>query len=398
MFRAILLSVFFAVSVPVFAPQRVTIAQFEQILSTQEEASDADRADRLMGLELTERASTPRLLRWEAEFPGTQTQVALMGLADSSAFLAPPPDEQPALPPPDRETQTRILQLSLAYVHDAAPKLPDFFATRETSTLKYRPQFVVGWTGAPIKQPPSTATLKPLRLSSRSSVSVRYESGEEVQTSADKNPNSDENISYTTRGEFGPILYLVLEDALRGSIYWQRWESTPRGVVAVYRYSVPQGQSHYTVILPGPHKPLERQPAYHGEITINPAGGDIVRITVIADMEPDYRLVETSMMVEYGLVVIGEKTYTCPVRAIAFSRSPNDGDPSVWDSENVLMMTRIDDVAFTGYHMFRASSHIVGAAAIPPSDDVPLAEKDTVPAGSTTAPAGGGTSPPPRLR
>src|ERR1700733_15402579 len=88
-----------------FAANRVTVAQFDQILSSHQRDSDADLANRITDVELTERVTTARLLRWETQFPGPRAPLALTALADSSAFLDPPAADQVSMPPPDLTIQ-----------------------------------------------------------------------------------------------------------------------------------------------------------------------------------------------------------------------------------------------------------------------------------------------------
>ena len=61
----------------------VTVDQLEQVLVAQEAAhrTDADIAQQLSGLELTERVSTARLARLKADLPGEKAQQALIALA-----------------------------------------------------------------------------------------------------------------------------------------------------------------------------------------------------------------------------------------------------------------------------------------------------------------------------
>jgi hypothetical protein len=55
--------------------------------------------------------------------------------------------------------------------------------------------------------------------------------------------------------------------------------------------------------------------AYHGELTLNPANGTILRMTLIADLEKGAEIAEAELMVEYGPVELGGKKYFCPVRS-----------------------------------------------------------------------------------
>jgi hypothetical protein len=72
---------------PAFEGKHVTIAQLEQILNTLEGKSDSRIAHELSSLELTERASSVRLSRWEREFHGSRAREAFTLLADALAFL-----------------------------------------------------------------------------------------------------------------------------------------------------------------------------------------------------------------------------------------------------------------------------------------------------------------------
>jgi hypothetical protein len=101
---------------------------------------------------------------------------------------------------------------------------------------------------------------------------------------------------------------------------------------------------------------------YHGEIAINPETGAILRLVMDADLKPDLPLVRAGILVEYGPVKIGEKTYICPLKSVAISRGRTvmlmaEGN----DSFRTFgpFATSLNDVAFQDYHMFRAESHVL---------------------------------------
>jgi VWFA-related protein len=71
----------------------ITVEELEQMLGSTH--SDKELAEKLYGVELTERMSSTRLLAWETRLPGKRSRAALLGLADKSAFLALPAADVP---------------------------------------------------------------------------------------------------------------------------------------------------------------------------------------------------------------------------------------------------------------------------------------------------------------
>ncbi|MGB8031133.1 MAG: hypothetical protein WCF30_15890 [Terracidiphilus sp.] len=112
---------------------RVTTDQLEQLLATVQHQRDAKVAEQLAGLELTERASSARLARWEGDFSGKRARQALLALADQSVFLNLPPADLPSAVPPDLPTQRQILSRTVEYVSNTLVKLPNFLALRTTT-------------------------------------------------------------------------------------------------------------------------------------------------------------------------------------------------------------------------------------------------------------------------
>jgi hypothetical protein len=96
-------------------------------------------------------------------------------------------------------------------------------------------------------------------------------------------------------------------------------------------------------------------PAYHGTIAIDPQAGTILRITIDPELNADGPISRSAVSVEYGPVEIGGRTYICPLRSIALSkaRTRPGGDMS----ERTVL--RINEVTFTDYHRFGATSRIV---------------------------------------
>jgi hypothetical protein len=74
-----------------------------------------------------------RLNRWEREFPGIRAREAFDLLANASAFLELPAEDIPNTPAPEQAEQRAIFQKAIAYVRNTIAKLPNFYATRETT-------------------------------------------------------------------------------------------------------------------------------------------------------------------------------------------------------------------------------------------------------------------------
>jgi hypothetical protein len=80
-------------------------------------------------------------------------------------------------------------------------------------------------------------------------------------------------------------------------------------------------------------------------------------------------MLSSGIMVEYGPVVIGEKTYICPIRSVSISRQRTVKLVEEWgESFGVYgrFETILNDVTFEQYHIFRAQSRILPGYAPAP--------------------------------
>ncbi|MDE3150346.1 MAG: hypothetical protein KGL37_12830 [Acidobacteriota bacterium] len=348
---------------PAPAQTPVTIDLLEQLLIYAHGKSDGKVAGELYGLILTERASSARLARWEAQFRGKRTREALIALADASTFLHPPAADIDGSAPPTLAAQKEMLSRTVDYVAKTIPKLPNFTATRETTHFDdATPQQLAGQSrsGTAFQLGPADSAYQALRFAGSASVVVTYRDGQEVDAEAGKGKHSEViAFGFTTKGEFGPILSVILNDALRTGVTWGYWEREATGPEAVFRYSVPQDRSHYEVSMPFEGRMTHLFPAYHGEIAIDPAKGDILRLTAVAEMKPPYWRIEAGIQVEYAPVVIGGSSYLCPVHGVALFRAPKPGNYTEAQQAYAPQRTQVNDVAFTHYHLFRAEMRIL---------------------------------------
>jgi hypothetical protein len=95
--------------------------------------------------------------------------------------------------------------------------------------------------------------------------------------------------------------------------------------------------------------------AYHGEIAFDPVSGAILRIAVVADMPPDDSVVRDDIVVEYGAVEIGGKSYICPVRSV----SQMIERAAVHSTRIEMPQRLLNDVVYLQYHRFGSEVRIL---------------------------------------
>jgi len=343
--------------------QHVGVAQLEEVLAMAKNRQDNELAAQLSGLQLTERLSSARLGHWKTSMPGVRSQRALVGLADRSAFLNPPEDEIPIASKPNLAEQRRIMGLAAAYVTNAIPQLPRFFALRTTNHFEDSPETIRNGSWE------ETNSLHPVRISR---AVILYRDGQEVLepglVKAEETRAPDTGLK--TWGTFGPILALVLVDAAENKLEWERWEKGTTGAVAVFRFAVPRDRSHYEVryccvtsSFGMENHSFEQMSAYHGEITVDPARGVIQRLTIEAELDSADPISRAAVVVEYGQVELGGSTYICPTRSVSISvsqtlRGMRDPSGHSWTAMGPPQML-LNDVDFSQYHLFRSESRVL---------------------------------------
>ncbi len=373
--RWILIPVFLPMmAFPSWAAKRMTVAQLEQMLGTESAAhkSDIEIARKISDIELSERLTDVVLGRLNKQFSsGSQPLMALLLLADRSAFLDPPANEFPTTPAPDAATQQKLLEAAKRFAVETLPNLPNLLATRTTFNFDDSPQEVT-----------KGGYLQRIGLhligSSKAEVSVRNE--KENQSTRTGAASSPAQGGLMTWGEFGSTLLIILSDSGEGKTAWSHWEKTASGVVAVFHYEVPKRASHYEIDTPveqvqpngGSNRwartggmaamkassttaMVRTKPGYQGSLWIDPATGTILRVTLVANMKGNSTIERGAILVEYGPVPIANKTVICPVRSLALSSAPAtvnanfEGAATEWLNENL----------FTDYHMFASTSRIL---------------------------------------
>jgi hypothetical protein len=294
----------------------ITTEELKSLLASAHGESDENVAREMENLELTERLNSAQLQRLLAGLPGDRSREALLVLADASAFRDTPESEIALMDAPDLARQRQMISLAVNYVKKTRNDLPNFYATRVTTTFRRE-----------------LSSPRPLHLVGRYSDTEIYRDGQQLQKSR---PHYRASV-LTTSGEFGPILVTAILDAAAGNLHWNHWEQGGTGPRAVFGYAVSAEESHYVV--------QDQVTAYNGEIAIDPSNGAILRIVLKAAPGPDNPLDVASIVVEYGPGELGGKSYICPLRGIALSQ----GMQQKW----------LNDVAFSDYHVFRSEMRVL---------------------------------------
>ena len=199
---------------PSWGAKRLTVAQLEQMLVTDRSTyrSDIEIARRISDVELSERLTDVALGRLNKQFAsGSRPAMALLLLADRSAFLNPPANELPATPTPDAATQQHLLEAAKRFAVETLPNLPNLLATRTTFSFDDSPQEVK-----------KGGYLQRIGLhligSSKAEVSVRNEKeNPSTRTVAASSPAQG---GLMTWGEFGSTLLIILSDSSQGKTTW----------------------------------------------------------------------------------------------------------------------------------------------------------------------------------
>jgi VWFA-related protein len=341
---------------PIPQPRRVSLEQLRKMLDADE--SDADLAKQLSGLELTERLSERSLSSLYALVHGKRTRQELRILADASAFLDLPADEIPRDAPPDLNRQRQMLALASTYLSATIRKLPDLFATRTMMRYQETPMFLEAGT---------SISYRPLHVTDSSTATVRYHNGYEIADAKSRKlkPGDPQLITY---GVFGPALKDALEAIDKdGALTWKGWEQGARGPLAMFRYSVPSDKSLRPVWLccltdGDGTEVFQRYAGYTEEIGIDPESGAILRLVFRVNLKSTTPLARSDIMIEYGPVEIGGKTYVCPLRSVSIMRGRSVGVLTNWDETFMAygpFATMLNDISFDRYHIFRSESRVL---------------------------------------
>lgn len=373
---------------PALAVDEVTVQQLKEKLAAASTLPDKKLASKISDLRLTERLSTTALESLTRQLRGEKSRMALLAIADASAFLAPPSGETPSDPAPDSKVQGEILSRAVDFVAKETERLPNFITTRTTTRFQ-------DTKNIPYANIPQYFTPGVFHFLDRKSTQVRYigwmEADEEQHWGGSHGPPGwvvedpesaatfrPSRMGLSTRGIFGQLLVDVTHDILESKIGWSRWEESAAGRVAVFRFVVDKESSTYYVKYCCFQRPgggmseFETVPPYHGEIAIEPSTGKVVRLAITGDLDEEDPISKASIALEYGPIEIAGKTYFLPVKGVSMMLARFEHVAS-WTQTNYSVNRTVDkfnvmavnDMLFDHYQVFRGDIRILPEPATP---------------------------------
>jgi hypothetical protein len=370
--RRILLCLLAAVfAAPPAGALPVSVKQLERKIASLREP-DAATARDLGVLQLTERLNWASFKELEKQLPGEQSREALLAIADASQFLPPPRDEGATQNPPSRAEQQHLLEQAQAYVRSVLPQRPNFVAVRHILRFQDRGADYQAQSFTPADEGTHEPPMLPV---AKQTDTLRYVDGQETQSEEAKSNGFASGIqtSLDTTGTFGAILGTILADTTHLRARWMRWEHTPEGTLAVFRFDVPKNHSHYEVnyCCVSAQMFTHVDPAtgvfhdsagYRAEIAVEPETGVIVRLALDAPMSEFTPLRRVAVLVEYAPMTIAGKSYICPVHSVTITSAPVAPQVHMWSVGETVDLRRVNvvtDTRFTGYKRFAGEMRIV---------------------------------------
>ena len=345
---------------------RLTVQQLDEFLQVSSDQHDEDLAPQLRNMELTERLSSSKFAQWLRKLHGRRSKEALTVLADRSVYLQPPASEVLTDPPPDFGTQAQMIKKTIEYLVEVLPMLPDFNAIRTLFEYDEHEAEDGTWKTA--------AADRSLREAVTEKATLFYRNGNEEQVVHRRKGNTSSRKDLNFIGIFGPILHRVLHDAglTQNGLVWSRWERGVKGNEAVFQYAVHMKDPSYEVASCCLRNGFvfRTMPEYHGELAIDPETGAVLRLTIESapgwivetNLTPVRPVMATGMMLEYGPVQLGGRTFICPLRSVVTLRNRVVRRIKLWGSHASAYgpyATTMDDIAFSDYHKFGSESRIL---------------------------------------
>ena len=199
---------------------------------------------------------------------------------------------------------------------------------------------------------------------------MRVSKGKEVtqEQSLKKRAKNAQNRSLQTVGTFGPILASILIGLSKpgSTLRWSRWERGVNTTLAVFRFQVPDHIMFHAGVcclaVDGRQALFETDPASHGEITVDPASGSILRLTIQSDLGWRLPLDRSDIMVEYSPVTLDGTTYYCPSRSVAISRQRSLIELREFGEAFKIYApygTALNDMNYENYQLVRSTSRVL---------------------------------------
>ncbi len=369
--QAILL-LLLCISTPVWAIRTVTVGELEDLMRTmhQQNKSDAEVANALKQLQLSEQLTVARMNELVAYVPGRLTTEQVYVLEARSADLAPPPADLPKDPAPDQSTQKAILTKAANYVTSVYESLPSLSVTKTTLRFQDNVEALAANSGL------AGGVTDVVTTSSFNNASsfIHFINSTEATVSSDRGtekPSTEKdktvwgaNRMIALKGP-DPSLSVVFQQAQSsGTLQFSRWELVNGKKVAVFAFSVSKKKAHLPInvcCFPNVAEagiarfynattgaalggsgggggvignmqtstnwhPFKSTVPYHGLLYIEPSTGIVVRMITEPELKQSDVVHQVDTRVDYGPVQVGKSVLILPVKTFINTLVVPNGD------------------------------------------------------------------------
>ncbi len=304
------------------AATKLTVEQLVSLVRSEVQKKDPDKevAAYLATVSLSERLDDRTIEDLRAQGAGPKTVEALKALRAASQTLPapstptptpPPPPPPPSVPPPSPEEQDKVIEQAREYAMNYTKSLPDFLCTQ--ITRRYVDPHATQFWG----------------LEDTLTAHVSYVDHKEDYKLTSRNGKSVTNSSIwsvggaNSAGEFGSMMAEIFDPNTEASFRWERWATLRTRRAYVYAYQVAQPRSRWKVSYgrdSGGESKAETVPGYHGLIFVDHDLLAVVRITLVAELPPEFPMQQVEDTLDYDLATISGHEYLLPLRAVVLMR------------------------------------------------------------------------------
>ena len=360
-------------AMPAWCAKKITVAELKVELDSmhRDNKSDADVANALKQLELTEELTRSTMNDLVADVPGPLSTEQIYVLEARSAMLAPPPSDVPTAAAPDAAAQKAILDKTADYVSKNYSALPALAATKTTIRFQDNVEAAApssGIHGSATDVSTGSGFVSPyqfIHYINSTDTQVASEHGaEKMPSTKDKTPwGANKMIALQTPDPSLGTIFAEGQEA--GDIKFLRWETVNGKQTAVFSFDVPKKKAHFAVNVccfpnveqtgtvrfsgqNGTGQPggaagagggakgnfqtntdwndYKATVPYHGELFIDPDSGIVVRMITEAELKPSEVVHQFDERIDYGPVTVGGKMLVLPLKSIIDTEVVPNGD------------------------------------------------------------------------
>ncbi len=318
---------------------KLTVKELRGVMAQMQSDHRTDEvvANRLKEVQLSEPLTSEVMNSFVDYQPGPLTLVQLRVLGLETAMMAPPAEELPKAAAPDAAAQGAMLSKMVTYVTRQYAQVPRLTVEKKTARYQNGSQTFHAGSGQKSQLSNANSDVLPpdpyFRYLGEKSADVLVQGGFELpgpKVSPEK--FAQQNAQPAPDGMV-PNLGMVLGDAARGKMAWERWQTIDGKQVAVFAYEAPRKISHYDVSyccfpvmesqggstagigawgVSTNYEEFHTKPGYHGELFLDPATGIVVRLILEVDFKPGDEVVNENTRIDYAPTTVGTASVVLP--------------------------------------------------------------------------------------